>query len=227
MGKLVIDGYKGLSPADLIRFNGSKFYLDSFKSKDIRQKEEEVKSNKVYLALYKALTETNSYAVGLGNISRSKEIWLEFNGIPIKLLKSTATDADTTPVGNMSLCCNADVGQKKFCKSCGDDVDEVGKQIKIAKDLTIPIPKEQLEEIRAIRQKPYAIFADEKGLCLSELYYSEKIRVHNVNTDGYMVGEQDIDMVKHAIAPVEFEVETLTKDFNMSEMFGSKPKTVV
>jgi len=250
MSKLIIDGYKDLSQEDLIRFQGSKFYLDTFKSKEIKLKQEEVKSNKVYLALYTALKATGSYAVGLGDISRSKEIWLEFNGIPIKVMKATATDSDTTPVANMSLCCNSEVGQKKYCKSCGKEVSEVGKMVKLGKDLTIPIAKEKLEEIRAIRQKPYAIFADDKGLCLSEIYYSSKIRPHSVDTDGYAIGEEEVNMVKEAIVKnktdfsytddyterlqtyienpeafvsVEQEIKT---DFNMSDLFATKQKVL-
>ena len=251
MSKLVIDGYKDLSQEDLIRFEGSKFYLDTFKSKEIKLKPEEVKSNKVYLALYTALKATGSYAVGLGDISRSKEINLVFNGIPVKILKATATDSDTTPVANMSLCCNGEVGQKRYCKVCGKEVSEVGKMVKLGKDLTIPIAKEKLEEIRAIRQKPYAIFADDKGLCLSELYYSSKIRQHSVDTDGYTIGDQELSMVKEAIiknktdfgysddyterlqtyienpeAFVSVEQEAKT-DFNMSDLFAVKKEVIV
>ena len=220
MGKLIIDGYKDLSQEDLIRFEGSKFYLDTFKSKDIKLKNEEVKSNKVYLALYTALRDTGSYAVGLGDISRSKEIYLEFNGIPVKVMKATATDSDTTPVGNMSLCCNGEVGQKRYCKVCGKDVSEVGKMIKIGKELTIPIPKEKLEEIRAIRQKPYAIFADDKGLCLSELYYSSKIRQHSVDTNGYTIGESELNAVKEAI------IKNKT-DFGYSDDYTERLQTYI
>ena len=246
MAKLVIGGFKHLELGDLMRFGGSKFYLDTFKTKEAKFKAEEVKSNKVYLALFKALKDTGSYAFGLGDISRSKDIWLELNGIPVKMLKATATDSDSTPVSNMSLCCNGEVGLKKYCKSCQKDIAEEGKMIKIGKEAKIPIPKDKLEEIRAIRQKPYAVFADDKGLCLTEMYYPSKIRTHSVDTTGYTITPEEAEMVKRSVlnAKTDYDFvddyaerlkefianptvfvsveEKIAKDFNMAELFGQK-----
>jgi len=172
MALLKLDGFKKFEPQDVVFVNGSKFHLDTFNGSKPNEKADEIASNKVYLGLWKVLKEENLMGYGLGDISRAKKITVDFGQGQVIFIKSKATDSDTNLIGNMSLCCQGEVGQSKFCKKCSKTVEDMGKMVKISKDVNIPIDKEYLEQIRGIRKKPYLLFADSKGLCLSCLLYT-------------------------------------------------------
>ena len=236
MAKVKIDGFKPFGVGELSGLGEGRYYLSPFFSTEAKEKEAELKSNKVFLAV-KAVLDDGLVGMGLGEgVGRGKEIILNIGLAEVRMVKTSAVASDVADLtGGMSLCCKSEVGQKKYCKKCGKNLEasEMGKMIKLSKEEQIPIDKEYLDDLRDVRKKPYMLYSDGKGLCLAEMVYPEVVKKHEVDTNGYTISEEEVKAVKSGIKAMPFltiykddYAERLKEFIKNPKSFKEKPLVV-